>query len=152
SGAFDNIYFTSENSCGDTGCSPTGNLYAAGHTSVSAVLYQIPITANAMGAATTGPVIGDNGFFGRSSPITEFANTNGPATGSVPINGNRGGFGAWMTGSHSVTVGTVKYPYVTGTPGASTATAVQVRTETGGFNALANEQNTAQNLAAAIDA
>ena len=59
SGAFDNIYFTSEDSCGDSGCTPTGNLYVGGNTVGPATLYQIPITANVMGAANVGPVLED---------------------------------------------------------------------------------------------
>ena len=88
SGALDNIYFNSESTC-ENSCTPTGNLYAAGRTTASATLYQIPITANVMGAANMGPVIGDPSFPGRTSPITEFFNSNGvTATGSVAISGN----------------------------------------------------------------
>jgi len=152
SGAFDNIYFNSESAC-NSGCTPTGSLYVAGHTSVSAVLYQIPITANVMGAAHIGPTIGDSGFFGRSSPVTEFFNTNGlPATATVTISGNPGGFAPWGTGTRAVTLGTVKYTFVTGAPGASTATAVQVRIFNSSFTTATNEDNTAANLAAAINA
>jgi hypothetical protein len=149
SGAFDNIYLNSESAC-NSGCTPTGNLYVAGHTSVSAVLYQIPITANAMGAAHIGPTIGDSGFFGRNSPVTEFFGTNAvAATGTVSITTNPA---FWLPATRAVTIGTVTYTFVTGAPAASTATAVQVRINNGSFNGTANENNTAANLQAAISA
>ena len=89
SGAFDNIYFTSEDSCGDSGCTPTGNLYVGGNTAGPATLYQIPITANVMGPANVGPVLEDTTVLpqraARNSPVTEFFNANGGAA-----TGNRG--------------------------------------------------------------
>ena len=70
SGAFDNQYFTSANHA-----SPTGHLYALGNTNGDVTLYQIPITANVMGSATTGPVISSNMSAGSvlspAMPVTE---------------------------------------------------------------------------------
>jgi hypothetical protein len=151
SGTFDNIYFNSESACGSTGCTPSGNLYVAGNTSVNATLYQIPIAANVMGTVHTGPVIGDSGFFGRSSPVTEFV-TDSTATATVTINTNPGGFTPWTNATRAVTLGTVKYTFVTGAPAASTATAVQVRINAGSVSTATNEARTASNLAAAINA
>ena len=86
SGAFDNIYISSESACTTT-CTPTGNLYVTGDTGggPGAILYRIPITANVMGTLNTGPTIGDAAFFGRSSPITEFFNATVAPTASVTI-------------------------------------------------------------------
>jgi hypothetical protein len=153
SGALDNIYFNSESTC-ENGCTPTGSLYAAGRTTASATLYQIPITANVMGAANIGPVIGDPSFRGRTSPITEFFNSNGvTATGSVAISGNPA---AWnIGGTRTVTIGTVTYTFVTTLTVASTPTAVQVLRVTnnvGANAALFNEEDTALNLEAAVNA
>ena len=149
SGALDNIYFNSESAC-ESSCTPTGNLYAAGRTTASATLYQIPITANVMGAANIGPVIGDPSFPGRTSPITEFFNANGvTATASVAINGNPAGWTAG--GARSVTLGTVTYTFVSTAPLASTATAVQVELVSS-HAALTNAVDTALNLVAAINA
>ena len=152
SGAFDNIYFNSESSC-DTGCTPTGNLYVGGNTAGPARLYQIPITANAMGTANIGPKLETTTILpqilGRTSPVTEFFNENGEtATGSVDIVGDPAG---WTSGSRSVTVGGVTYTFVTGTLAASTPTAVQVL-QVGSSTPENNEGNTAQNLSAAINA
>ncbi len=148
SGAFDNIYFNSESAC-QSSCTPTGSLYAAGRTASSATLYQIPVTANVMGAANIGPEIGDSSFQGRTSPITEFFNANGvTATGSVAISGNPAFWG--IGGPRTVTLGTVTYSFVT-TLTASTASAVSVLRVSSG-TALANEQGTALNLEAAINA
>jgi hypothetical protein len=149
SGALDNIYFNSESTC-ENSCTPTGNLYAAGRTTASATLYQIPITANVMGAANAGPVIGDPSFPGRTSPITEFFNSNGvTATGSIAITGNPAGWG--FGGTRTVTVGAVTYTFVSTAPAASSATTVQVLL-VGSHSMLTNEVDTALNLAAAINA
>jgi hypothetical protein len=151
SGAFDNIYINSESAC-ESSCTPTGNLYVAGNTAVNATLYQIPIAANVMGTVHTGPVIGDAGFFGRSSPVTEFL-TDNPATANVTITGNPGPFGQnWPNLSRSVTIGTVKYEFSNAAPAASTATVVQVRFNGTSISGTTNERNTALNLAAAINA
>ena len=157
SGAFDNLYLTSEDPC-NSACTPTGNLYVTGNTGSPATLYQIPITANVMGTPNTGPNIGGTQFFGRSSPITEFfdtGSTNVTATGTVTINANPGGVGGWGSGTRSVTIGTVTYTFVNTAPAASTATHVQVLfiASNGGFGGGAlNEEQTARNLAAAISA
>lgn len=70
SGALDNQYFTS-----GIPASPTGNLYVVGNTGgANNTLYQIPITANTLGAPKTGPVLStnfSNGFFSAAMPLTE---------------------------------------------------------------------------------
>ena len=155
SGTFDNIYFTSEDSCGDTGCTPTGNLYVGGNTVGPATLYQIPITANVMGTANVGPVLEDTSVSpqraARNSPVTEFFNASGgAATGNVDIEGDPAG---WTSGgARSVTLGTVTYTFVTGTPADSTATDVQVNLVSTGGSSEANQEETAANLEAAINA
>lgn len=54
-GAFDNKFLTS------TPGSPTGNLYVVGNTgNANNTLFQIPITANVMGAPVSGPAISTN--------------------------------------------------------------------------------------------
>ena len=68
-GSFDNAYFTSANHA-----SPTGNLYVVGNTAGDDTLYQIPITANVMGAANTGPKVStsfDHGQTAPAMPVTE---------------------------------------------------------------------------------
>ncbi len=148
SGAFDNLYFNSDGSCSSS-CTPSGNLFVAGNTGAPATLYQIPINANVMDAANTGPVIGGV-FFGRSSPVTEFFNANGvAATGSVAIASDPTEWSAG--GTRRVTVGSVTYSFVAGSLAASTATAVEVSLVNSGTS-LNNQRETAQNLAAAIDA
>jgi hypothetical protein len=155
SGTFDNLYFTSEDSCGDSGCTPTGNLYVGGNTVGPATLYQIPITANVMGAANVGPVLEDTTVspqrVARNSPVTEFFNASGgAATGNVDIEGDPAGWTAG--GTRSVTLGTVTYTFVTGTPAGSTATDVQVNLVSTGGSSEANQEQTAANLEAAINA
>lgn len=55
-GTPDNQFFTSANPA-----SPTGNLYVVGNTgAANNTLYQIPITANVMGAPNSGPVLSTN--------------------------------------------------------------------------------------------
>jgi|GEM_PF-845167 len=73
-GAFDHAYLTSS--------APTGHLYFCGNPGGTVSLYEIPITANAMGTpvlvhalSTTTNAAGTEG-----SPITEFYNTSGTAT------------------------------------------------------------------------
>ena len=56
SGTFDNAYFTSA-----TPASPTGHLYMiAGTGNSDNTLFQVPITANVMGAPVTGPALSNN--------------------------------------------------------------------------------------------
>ncbi len=69
-GTFDNTYYTAADSS-----SPSGNLYVCGSEN-EAPLYQIAIASNVMGAVTIGPTLGNNGFYGRCSPVTEFFNSN----------------------------------------------------------------------------
>lgn len=70
SGTFDNAYFNSAN-----GSSPSGNLYVVGNTgAANSTLYQIPISANVMGAPNTGPALStnySNGFFAAGLQLTE---------------------------------------------------------------------------------
>ncbi len=152
SGAFDNLYFTSEDPC-DSSCTPSGNLYVGGNTVGPATLYQIPITANVMGTAKTGPALETTTLgplAARNSPITEFFNPNGgAATGDVSIVGDPAGWPGF--GTRSVTVGSVTYAFVTGTPAPSTATDVQVNLVDSSTSEN-NEANTAANLEAAINA
>jgi hypothetical protein len=67
-GTFDNIYFTSANSAG-----PTGNLYVCGNPGGNATLYRIPITANAMGAASAMATAMSTAAT-TCSPVTEILN------------------------------------------------------------------------------
>ena len=152
SGTFDNIYFSSEDLCTST-CSPSGNLYVGGNTEGPATLYQIPITSNVMGTPNTGPGLETTSLGplqGRTSPVTEFFNSNGiAATGTISIVEDPA---EWTTGGpRSVTVGGITYTFVFGAPGASTATDVQVA-----INNLTtpenNQNNTAGNLQSAIAA
>ncbi len=154
SGTFDNIYFTSEDSCGDSGCTPTGNLYVGGNTVGPATLYQIPITANVMGTPNVGPALETTTLLpllaARNSPVTEFFNANGgAATGTVGIESDPS---TWTSGgSRSVTLGSVTYTFVDTPPADSTATAVEVSlVSTDGEEP--DESETAANLAAAINA
>ncbi len=154
SGTFDNLYFTSEDSCGDSGCSPTGNLYVGGNTVGPATLYQIPITGNVMGTANAGPVLETTTILpqltARTSPVTEFFNASGgAATGNVDIQGDPAD---WTSGGpRSVTLGSVTYTFVTTPPADSTATDVQVSLVATGSDEE-NEEDTAANLEAAINA
>ncbi len=70
SGTFDNAYFTSTN-----GSSPSGNLYVVGNTgTANNTLYQIPISANAIGTPKAGPALStnfSNGFFAAGLQLTE---------------------------------------------------------------------------------
>lgn len=68
-GMFDNTYFTSANPS-----SPTGNLYTCGNTGGNPTLYQIPITANAMGTPVAGPVLANEVGAG-CSPVGEVFNS-----------------------------------------------------------------------------
>jgi hypothetical protein len=69
-GAFDNTYLTSVNPA-----SPTGDIYVCPTTVNPTAIFQVPITANVMGAATRGPIIGGSSTSkGLCSPITEFFN------------------------------------------------------------------------------
>lgn len=70
SGAFDNIYFTSNSS------SPTGNLYVCGQTNPNypQELYQISINSNLMGGATASSYLVGNANANNCSPVTEFYN------------------------------------------------------------------------------
>jgi hypothetical protein len=116
-------------------------------------LYQIAITANVMGAANTGPALETTSLgplAARNSPVTEFFNASGVrATGTVGIVSDPL---SWIGfGTRTVTVGTVTYSFVTGTLAASTATDVEVNLVDSGGE-IANEEDTAKNLEAAIDA
>jgi hypothetical protein len=70
SGTFDNQYFTSSNAA-----SPTGHLYVVGNTGQgNNTLYQIPISANALGTAQAGPALSTNithGYFAAGLQLTE---------------------------------------------------------------------------------
>jgi hypothetical protein len=80
-GMFDNKYFTSANPS-----SPTGTLYTCGNIGGNPTLYQIPITANAMGTPVAGPVLA-NAVEAGCSPVSE--NFNSPDDWifvSVPAN------------------------------------------------------------------
>jgi hypothetical protein len=67
-GAFDNTYFSGSQS------SPTGNLYICGRASSSQIptLWQVPITANVMGAPVAGPALATGAT--DCAPLTEFLN------------------------------------------------------------------------------
>ena len=70
SGAFDNLYYTSNSS------SPTGNLYVCGQTDTNAqqTLNQIPIASNAMGTEVASSYLVGDGT--DCSPVSEFYNTS----------------------------------------------------------------------------
>jgi len=72
SGTFDNVYYESS-----SGTSPSGNLYVIGGTGATtgAILYQIPITSNAMAATANSAVTTLNTAQPPwPSPLTEFCN------------------------------------------------------------------------------
>ena len=141
SGAFDNTYYTSS-----TPSSPSGNLYVCS-TYYPATLYQIAISGNAMGTVTTEPTLGDTSYYGRCSPITEFFNTSvGSATGTVTIQTNPGGSSPWPAGEQ-VTIGTTTYTFVT-----TLSAANQVLLYTASGTGSTNEDRTAENLRAAVNA
>jgi hypothetical protein len=71
-GALDNTYLSSTNA--------TGNLYVCGNTGGAPNLYQIPISAGAMGTVVTGPAISSSST-AACSPVTDIANPN--ATGGA---------------------------------------------------------------------
>jgi hypothetical protein len=146
-GAFDNTYFSSSSSS-----SPSGDIYVCG-TGSPATLYKIPISSNVMGTVVAGPTVGADvgtqGYYGRCSPVTEFFNTSAPiaATGTVTLITNPAGWGTGRT----VTVGATTYTFVTGTPTA--ANQVELYTSARGpGGAATNEDDTAQNLYAVINA
>jgi hypothetical protein len=70
-GTFDNAYYASSGL-------PTGHLYAVGNTGPgNNTLYQVPINANVMGAATAGPVLANNytnGLDAAGLEVGEFYN------------------------------------------------------------------------------
>jgi hypothetical protein len=76
SGAFDNIYYTSNSS------DPTGNLYVCGQTTTTNIqtLDRIPITSNVMGSAIVTGGSDPNSFIvgyqASCSPVTEFYNAS----------------------------------------------------------------------------
>jgi len=82
SGAFDNVYFSSL-----SGTSPSGNLYVMGNNNVNAgtngILYQVPITSNAMGTPKSIATI-NAGQPAWGSPVTEFCNNGTSACGVDP--------------------------------------------------------------------
>jgi hypothetical protein len=65
-GAFDHNYVTTPNP-------PTGNLYVCGNPGSFPTLYQVPITAGAMGPALAGPVVSTTGS-ATCSPVTDVYN------------------------------------------------------------------------------
>jgi rhamnogalacturonyl hydrolase YesR len=71
-GTLDNAYFTSASST-----SPTGYLWVCGDSGGDPTLYAVPITGNAVGAATTGPVV--SAIATTCSPVTEFCTNSGAA-------------------------------------------------------------------------
>lgn len=88
-GIFDNVYFSSS--------APSGNLYAIGNTGVTTggILYQIPITAGALGtplnALGGSNVLTVSGAYPWPSPLTEFCDngTNAcTASGTATTAGN----------------------------------------------------------------
>jgi hypothetical protein len=84
SGAFDNEYYTASDPS-----SPSGYLYVC-TTSGPAQLYQIAISGNAMGTATSEATItgsqSGSPVFGRCSPITEFLDSSATTTDSTALN------------------------------------------------------------------
>lgn len=132
-GIFDNLYYTSSSS--------SGNLYLC-TTGAPATLYQIPITSNAMGAATAESTLGDSSYYGRCSPLNEFFNTSLPtaATGTVTIAANPSGFS-----SVTVTVGATTYTFVNSLTGVNQVLLVT------SHNATTNETDTAENFEAVIN-
>jgi len=138
-GTFDNTYYTSS-----SGSSPSGNLYVCG-TAASAPIYQVAIVNNAFSTVTTGPTISGSSYYGRCSPVTEFYNSSIPvvATGSATIIGTPSA----MAGV-TVTVGSQVYTFVTSIG----TTANQVLLYTSSGTASHNQERTAQNLYAAINA
>jgi hypothetical protein len=140
-GDFDNAYYTSSSAS-----SPTGNLYMC-DTGLTGKLYQIPITANAMGTATAEASLSDTTLDGRCSPVTEFFNTStaAAATGTITIQTDPGNFGSWGD-TRTVIVGATTYTFMT-----TVSSANQVRRNTNGFSSSTRESRTAQNLRAAID-
>ena len=73
-GSFDNVYYSSSNG--------TGYMYAVGNTEVGGqgTLYQIPITANALGAPTFHVTLNNgnnNTNYAYASPVLEFCNNAG---------------------------------------------------------------------------
>jgi hypothetical protein len=138
-GSFDNLYYSSSSSS-----SPSGNLYLCA-TGAPATLYQIAITSNSMGAVASESTLGDSGYYGRCSPVSEFFNTNLPvsATGTVTIASNPSN---WGSGNVTVTIGSTTYTFVT------TLTAVnQVLLVTSGSTS-SKETDTAKNLEAVVNA
>jgi hypothetical protein len=141
-GTFDNTYYTSPSST-----SPSGYLYMCS-TGAPATLYQIPINANVMGTAVTGPSLADSGFYGRCSPITEFLNPSvggtTTATGTITINTNPAG---WAAGQR-VIIGATTYTFETTLSGTN-----QVLLVASGFfgQTTNNEDRTAQNLYATVN-
>ena len=65
-GSFDSTYQASANA--------TGNLYVCGNTAGAPTLYQIPITAGAMGTVNTGPTLA--GAATGCSPVSDIPNPN----------------------------------------------------------------------------
>ena len=70
-GSFDSTYRASANA--------TGNLYVCGNTAGAPNIYQIPITAGAMGTVITGGPV--SGSTTKCSPVTDVSNPN--ATGGI---------------------------------------------------------------------
>ena len=66
-GAFDSAYENSVNA--------TGNLYVCGNTGGNPILYQVPLTAGAFGAANHGPILTTSAST-ECSPVTDISNPN----------------------------------------------------------------------------
>jgi hypothetical protein len=141
-GTFDNQYYASSSS------TPTGNLYVC-TTDEYGVLYQVPILANKTQPGVAGPelsgTIGGDGVYGRCSPESEFFNssTGGTAVGWVTIQSDPG---TWTSGANTVTIGSTTYKFVT------SLTAVNQVLVSSGSTATNDENRTAQNLYAVINA
>jgi len=67
-GAFDSTYLNSINA--------TGNIYVCGNTGGQPTLYQVPVTASALGTPIAGPVLSTTGTTPACSPVTDIYNPN----------------------------------------------------------------------------
>ena len=79
-GDFNNVYYNSVNG--------TGTLYVCGNPGGNPTLYQVAISAGALGSVATGPVLANANV--ACSPLVEYFNTSGSGTdwlfGGVPAN------------------------------------------------------------------
>lgn len=93
-GAFDNVYFTSA-----TPSNPSGHIYVVGGTDLTtgALLYQVPINANVMAAATSEATVNAT-HQPWPTPVTEFFNANvGGGTDFIFFSAYRGNLGSCST-------------------------------------------------------